>query len=215
MTLDNKEQQVLALAGVFQSAALVQQLARTGELPAPAFSTLVRSIFELDPPNTLAVYGRISDLSMGIDALDVVLRQRDTARYADTIRYTFGLLQIERILNRHEELMHILRVNLEKIREQANYFDNDLCHPGIVTKLGDLYVNTMGTLNFRIQVKGDGAVLQQDDNAARVRTAFLAGVRSALLWRQLGGSRWQFIFSKGKILSALKGLQERAVLEQT
>ena len=31
----------------------------------------------------------------------------------------------------------------------------------------------------------------------------LAGIRSARLWRQLGGHRWQLVFSRGKLLKAL------------
>jgi high frequency lysogenization protein len=45
--------------------------------------------------------------------------------------------------------------------------------------------------------------LQQSDNAAKIRALLLAGIRSARLWRQLGGHRWQMIFSRRKMLDAL------------
>ncbi|MEK7758734.1 MAG: DUF489 family protein, partial [Pseudomonadota bacterium] len=35
--------------------------------------------------------------------------------------------------------------------------------------------------------------------ADKVRAALLAGIRSAVLWRQLGGRRWQLLFSRGKL----------------
>ena len=45
--------------------------------------------------------------------------------------------------------------------------------------------------------------LQQTDTAAKIRALLLAGIRSARLWRQLGGHRWQLIFSRRKLLDAL------------
>ena len=44
---------------------------------------------------------------------------------------------------------------------------------------------------------------QQSDNAAKIRALLLSGIRSARLWRQLGGHRWQLIFSRRKLLDAL------------
>jgi len=45
--------------------------------------------------------------------------------------------------------------------------------------------------------------LQQSTNAARIRALLLAGIRSARLWRQLGGHRWQLLFSRRKLLAEL------------
>ena len=42
--------------------------------------------------------------------------------------------------------------------------------------------------------------LQNPRNAERIRALLLAGIRSATLWRQLGGNRWQLFFSRRKIL---------------
>jgi high frequency lysogenization protein len=39
--------------------------------------------------------------------------------------------------------------------------------------------------------------------ANRIRACLLAGVRAARLWRQVGGSRWQLIFSRGRYLNAI------------
>ena len=45
--------------------------------------------------------------------------------------------------------------------------------------------------------------LQVSSNAARIRALLLAGIRSARLWRQLGGSRWQMVFSRRRLLNEL------------
>ena len=45
--------------------------------------------------------------------------------------------------------------------------------------------------------------LQQPNNASKIRALLLAGIRSARLWRQLGGHRWQLVISRRKLLKEL------------
>ncbi|MNJ04984.1 High frequency lysogenization protein HflD [compost metagenome] len=45
--------------------------------------------------------------------------------------------------------------------------------------------------------------LQQASNASKIRALLLAGIRAARLWRQLGGHRWQLVFSRRKLLNEL------------
>ena len=48
-------------------------------------------------------------------------------------------------------------------------------------------------------VNGEHGHLSNPAIAAKVRAALFAGIRSALLWHQLGGSRWHLLFSRKKI----------------
>ena len=57
---------------------------------------------------------------------------------------------------------------------------------------------------------GDPNVLQREENAARVRALLLAGIRSAVLWRQTGGRRWQLIFRRRKVATIARELAEKA-----
>ena len=41
--------------------------------------------------------------------------------------------------------------------------------------------------------------MKQTTTSDRIRTLLLAGIRSAMLWRQLGGNKWQIIFGRGEI----------------
>jgi high frequency lysogenization protein len=201
------------LAGVIQSAALVQQLARTGELPSQAHSALMKSIFVLDPPDVVTVYGRLANLSLGLDMLEKILFQRSGQQYSEIIGYTIGILHLERQLHKHPDLNEILRVNLQKVAAELDYFDGDVTHPGVISKLAQLYLNTMGTFRYRIRVKGDSRILEREENASRVRALLLAGIRSALLWRQTGGSRIQFIFARNRMLKTVRQIREKIVLE--
>jgi len=48
-------------------------------------------------------------------------------------------------------------------------------------------------------VNGEQGYLATPLIAAKVRAGLLAGVRSAVLWRQLGGNRWQLLFGRRRI----------------
>jgi high frequency lysogenization protein len=54
----------------------------------------------------------------------------------------------------------------------------------------------------KIQVAGDPDILKRPDNQHRVRAILLAGVRAAVLWRQLGGKRRHILFSRQQILDS-------------
>jgi high frequency lysogenization protein len=55
-------------------------------------------------------------------------------------------------------------------------------------------------LDKKIQVIGNPNVLKQENVQNQVRALLLAGVRAGVLWRQYGGQRRQFVFSRQKIL---------------
>lgn len=210
--LEEKEQQkALALAGMVQAATLVQQLARTGELTTSAYQPLIGSIFVLDPKETEEIYGGIAGTRLGIETLLMVLKEKETTRYADTIRYCIGILQVEKQLRNNPDINSILRSRLEQLQHQLPHFES-VIHSSVIAKLNDLYLDTFAKFRFRIQVNGDPRYLQREDNAARIRAILLAGVRSALLWRQLGGSRLQFLLGKRKLVGALEFLQQTAAL---
>ena len=55
-------------------------------------------------------------------------------------------------------------------------------------------------------IKGDQTHLANPENAAKIRTLLLAGIRAALLWRQAGGNRWKLIFARGAMQKEAQGL---------
>ena len=45
-------------------------------------------------------------------------------------------------------------------------------------------------------VSGENHLLTDSAIANRIRALLLCGMRSAILWRQLGGSRWQLLLKR-------------------
>ena len=187
----------------------MQGIARTGESDKASFEALMASIFAFDADSCSEVYGGINGIKFGIDALIQVLKNKQAQQYADSIRYTISILQVEKLLRRSPDINQILRSRLEQAANQLTYFDG-VTDPAITGKLNDIYLDSLAKLKFRIQVNGSPEHLQNQQNAAKIRACLLAGVRSAMLWRQLGGTRIQLAFGRRKLIKCIDSLRELA-----
>ena len=193
----------LALAGLFQAARLAQQLAREGRNETPALASSLQSLMLIDAPSTEAVYGGTQGVKLGLELLRSKLGGNTDANDVEIARYVIAMIQLEGQLRRHPDMQDAIRRGIEAIREQMKFFEasenNETVHPRLVEKLAELYAQTISTLTPRIMVNGEHGHLSNPAIAAKVRAILFAGIRSALLWHQLGGSRWQLLFSRKKI----------------
>jgi len=200
--------QTLALAGVFQAARMVDSIAHRGSVPESSYKESINSLFNLDPSSVNDVYSEDHAAQLGLDIIEQVLSQEKPGQYAETIRYTLALIHLEKMLSRKTELLSTIRKRVETSKGQIKHFDSSL-HSAIISKLACIYVDTLGTFRFRIQVRGNANYLQNPINTDRVRASLLAGIRSAMLWRQLGGRRWQLFFNRSKLLQAAHELNRQ------
>lgn len=195
--------QVLALAGIFQSACLVQQLAREGQTDSAALCTSIQSILALDAPDVETIYGGARGVRLGLELLNTKLTGKTKSADMEMARYVVALVQLESSLRRHPKMLDDIRQGIDTARAQMKFFEGDApvdgVHPLLMEKLAQLYSQTISTLTPRIMVSGEHGHLSNPAIAAKVRAALLAGIRSAVLWRQLGGRRWQLLFNRGKI----------------
>jgi len=194
---------VLALAGIFQSARLVQQLAREGRTDNDALRASIQSILALDAPDVETVYGGARGVRLGLELLSTRLSGKTQPSDMEMARYVVALVQLEGNLRRRPAMLDAIRQGIDTARAQMKFFQNDApledVHPLLMDKLAELYSQTISTLTPRIMVSGEHGHLNNPAIAAKVRAALLAGIRSAVLWRQLGGRRWQLLFTRGKI----------------
>lgn len=91
----------LALAGICQSARLVQQLAHQGHCDADALHVSLNSVIDLNPCSTLGVFGGSeTNLRLGLETLLGVLNASNRQGLnAELTRYTLSLMVLERKLN--------------------------------------------------------------------------------------------------------------------
>jgi high frequency lysogenization protein len=196
------QEQLVALGAVFESAVLVDKLARTGQVNDAAVACMINSLLVRDPKSTLDVYGG-DDLNLrdGYRALLSALERDPASLQRDPLRYALALLSLERQLAKRSDMLEVIGSRLGQVQQQVEHFGPT--HENVIANCGSLYQDTISTFRQRIQVQGDARHLQQANNAAKIRALLLAGIRSARLWRQLGGHRWQMVFSRSKLLKEL------------
>ncbi|MCG8709987.1 high frequency lysogenization protein HflD [Brenneria sp. 4F2] len=198
----------LALAGVCQSAHLVQQLAHTGNCDHEILLTSLNSILMVNPSSTLAVYGDSeSNLKSGLETLLGILNTSGKGQGAELSRYAFSLITLERKLHGNKTALNELGKRIGQLERQLEHFE--LLSDTIVSALAAIYVDVISTLGPRIQVTGSPEILKNSQIQAKVRAALLAGIRSAVLWQQIGGGRLQLMFSRGQLVKEAKQILAR------
>lgn len=197
--LDN---QTLALAGIFQSAALIEQLAYQGEMSQAAFDCSFDTLFTFEAESTLDVFGDISGLSRGLQSLSQHLDGNSQASAKNLVYYIMSMLKLSSRLIRDSQLAENLQSDLQKIERQSVEFE--MGRASVVSKVDGLYQDTISNLQPRIIVRGEHNHLTNPGNAAKVRSLLLAGIRAAVLWHQLGGSKWKLVFSRKKYVEKAK-----------
>jgi high frequency lysogenization protein len=204
------QDQAMALAGVFQAAALVERLAKSGAVPNENLKTTLGSLFEFDPDNVEAVFGGSPDyrfgLSVGISTLkDIFDSKRRSTRFADLVGCVVGLIQLARELRKSRDLQDGVGRRLREIHGRLAAAGGLLTasDDAVIAAIATCYQETLSTLKFRIQVRGDARYLRDPEIAQKIRAVLLAGVRAAMLWHQIGGRRWHLPVFRKRILRAL------------
>lgn len=198
---------MLALAGVFQAARLVQQLAHQGRADTAALVASINSVLELDAATTEDVYGGARGVLLGLELLRDKLRGHTDPSDMELARYVINMLQLERKLTRDRVMLMTVRRGLESVRAFVTDNDSEVS-ADVAAKLAQLYRTTLSTLEPRIMVGGAQGHLANPATTDKVRAALLAGIRSAFLWRQLGGKRWHLVLAKNSIVRAAVHLLE-------
>lgn len=210
---DVNRDKTLALAAIFQAAALAEGLARRGYAEPQALKALLASILVFDTDNPEQIYGPVQNLTLGLKTLEVCLGNSDhrgDSRASDNLGYALGLIHIEGQLGKSPALLNLLRQRLEQASAQLPHFDNELLSQGMFTNLAGIYVDTLGTLPFRLQIKGSEQRLQTPGVPEQIRACLLAGVRAAWLWKRLGGRRWHLLFTRSQVVGEIRKLIKEA-----
>lgn len=197
-----QQEQLIALGAVFEAAVLVDRIARTGQVPNAALGSMLGSLLVRENKPALEIYGG-DDLNLrdGYRALVGALERDTSSLQREPLRYALAMIGLERQLDKRGDMLQVIGSRLDQIQQQVDHFG--LTHENVIASFGGLYQDTLSTFRQRIQVQGDMRHLQQTDNAAKIRALLLAGIRAARLWRQLGGHRWQMVFSRRWLLDAL------------
>ena len=198
--MNREQERLIALAGIFEAAALVDRIAKTNQAQEAPVACLLNSLLIRNPKNTLEVYGGDHfNLRNGLKMLAGALERNPVELPREALRYSVGIMELQKQLAKRPDMLELIGQRLTSIEQQAQLFV--IAHDNVVSAFAALYQETLSTFKLRLQIHGEMQFLQNPRNAERIRALLLAGIRSATLWRQLGGNRWQLFFSRRKILN--------------
>jgi high frequency lysogenization protein len=188
----------LALAGVLQAAELVRQAASHGTWSGYAATACLDSLFKLEAESAEEIFGDRERMRLGIETLVAVLNGDN--HYADTLRYTVSLLQVQKKFSRAGRLQDEIGAGLLEIGQLGADLEQHEREDRQAHEIAQLYAHTISRLSPRIIVNGKPQFLQIERVTDWIRTLLLAGIRSATLWMQLGGNRFELMFSRRRIM---------------
>lgn len=199
-----KREQTIALAGIFQAASLVDQIANKGMANSAVIESSLESLFRFDANTVDDVFGNLAGVSTGLRVLNKQIGSFKNDSSLDITKYVISLIALEKKLSNNPEMLEKVTTGLNEVQDSLDFFS--LMHDNVFAKLGDLYQNTVSTLQPKIVVQGERVHLSNNSNANKVRAILLAGIRAAVLWRQCGGSRWHILFGRKKYLDQCQHL---------
>lgn len=196
--MKSERERIIALAAVFQAAGLAAQIARSGMADSAAMESSVYSLFQTHPDSVEAVFNGISGISTGAQLILNQIKYKSSQTHdMDITRYVMTLLHLERKLAKKPAMLDTIGAGIQRAAERLEHFP--MLHGNILAQLAELYAETISTLQPRIMIHGEPLHLQNPENVNKIRTLLLAGIRSAMLWQQCGGSRLQILFGRRRL----------------
>jgi high frequency lysogenization protein len=209
MTDKNDTERALAFAGILQALQLVQNTAWGKPYDLEPFQATLTSILRIDAATVEDVYGGVAGVKTGLRLLKTQLMGDRQKPDSELSRYLVVLLHLERKLSKRADLLDKLTEGIERAQKQLEHFD--ISHTNILASLADTYAQTISTLQPRIMVQGEPTRLSEAGVANQIRALLLAAMRSAVLWRQCGGTRLGLLLRRRKLADTAAALLQTTV----
>ena len=199
--MNKTAKQTLALASIFQTTALVHQLASTGQCDSHSNKASLNSIVS-QSDDVDEIFTSPEDLQVGFESLKTLLEKKPISMQ-NIMLYSTALINLEKKLMKKPQLLTQISAEIDHIKKQ-DFFD--IHHSNSIARLAELYKNTLGSLNPTIMVRGEQIYLTNKHTANHIRALLLAGIRAVSLWKSQGGKTWHLLLNKKKTLRYVNSL---------
>jgi len=199
--MNKTAKQTLALASIFQTTALVHQLASTGQCDSHSNKASLNSIVS-QSDDIDEIFSSPEDLRVGFESLKTLLEKKPISMQ-NIMLYSTALINLEKKLMKKPQLLTQISAEINHIKKQ-DFFD--IHHSNSIARLAELYKNTLGSLNPTIMVRGEQIYLTNRHTANHIRALLLAGIRAVSLWKSQGGKTWHLLLNKKKTLRYVNSL---------
>ncbi len=196
--------QTIALAGVYQAATMAHELANSGAIrDQNSWDVSLKSLYKLNANTTEDVYDdNLAGLALGFNSL--IKSFNKDSYYMNVIKYTITLLTLAGKLPSRPQMMDTIDkgLNDSKVLQTTE----DPLNAAVVAKMAQIYSKTISQLQPRVIVAGQPFHLKDQAITEKIRAILLAGVRSAVLWKQVGGNQLQLLFKRKVYIEEAKHL---------
>ena len=208
----------IALAVVVQCAHLVNTLANSGRADAAQIKACIDPLLVIDPDTAADIYPDVSRFSTGLSILQKSLDGDGMKEFGEPMKYVLGMSVLQQQLMSAPDMQAAIRQRMQQrdtlfLDKEEQDPEADSAAPTAKSDnydyavLAALYQDTISKLTYRIHVKGSVEHLRNQRVAEQIRALLLAGIRSALLWQQLGGRRWHLFFYKRRIRDSVTSIR--------
>ena len=196
--------QTIALAAVYQSAILAHELANSGAVrDHNSWQVSLDSLYKIDATSTDDIFNNdTSGLALGLNTL-IKSFNKDNY-YINVIKYTITLLSLAGKLQQRPDMMDTIEKGLADSKVLQN--TEEPFNNAVVGKLAQIYSKTISQMQPRVIVAGQPFHLKDQAITEKIRAILLAGIRAAVLWRQLGGTQLQLLFKRKVYIDEAKKL---------
>ncbi len=234
MTMNNDEQQVIALAATLQALSSVEEIAVKGQFDERHALPIFHSLATYSPEDTLSAFGGdMYQLQYGIKQLK---RLFGDELNRDLAQYLLAVVSIELKLVKNPTMRQILQQSLATLSAELNNFsvasshsddselddgelgddevvnsnyqsaEDFLVSSEIIAELATTYKQTASQIEPRIMIKGNHQFLQNEQSANQIRALLLGALRAIGFFRHYGGKRMDFMLKRKQYLAICETL---------
>jgi len=196
------DDRVLALGALLVALSQVRRIAETGQSDTATLQVALDSVFRLDAADTAAAVGGVDAVRPGLRLLRDYLA--GTNKDEALGKLAMAVMQLERRFVADAAMTERVRTGLRALQGPVERLGSP--HHDVVAGLASLYADTISHLRPRVMVQGNPHYLGQAGVVAEIRALLLAALRAAVLWRQMGGSLWDFLFRRRDMAAAIDQL---------
>jgi high frequency lysogenization protein len=198
------KERTMALAGIFQATELVRQAANHGTWSGYAADTCLDSLLAIEADSVDEIFGSAQRLRLGAETLISVLQ--GDRRYMESLGYAVSIMQLENNFRKKAAMQQRIGTELVQIASIDDGAEIHEIKDLQAKEIAWLYTQTISTISPRIVINGRPQHLQIDRTVNWIRTLLFAGLRSAVLWRQMGGGRFSLMFGRKKMIEQAETL---------
>lgn len=194
--------QTIALSAVYQAATMAHELANSGAIrDKNSLEVSIKSLYKLDAASTEDVFdNQLNGLALGYNSL--IKSFNKDSYYINVIKYTITLLTLAGKLQNRPEMMDAIDKGLQESKVLQN--NDDPFNSAVIGKLAQIYSKTISQMQPRVIVAGQPFHLKDQAVTEKIRAVLLAGIRAAILWKQIGGNQLQLLFKRKNYIEEAK-----------